>query len=198
MTYCTASGVKAFINDSTAYDADDFPSDAEILELINMADNFIDYRTDRVWYLASGVEYYDHNGEEILLSRHFPIVSVTELAEIQSDFTYSALIETRNTDNSDGFFIKDADSGQIYISDPTSDLQAYRLTYQWGFSTTPKIIQRLSTYMVARDILFRLSSSNDDSDITRQWNNEITLFEREIARMFDVLEREYNWKTGAL
>ena len=190
MAYTTASGVKLYLN-SVSYSTEDWPSDSEIEFLIDLNDSIIDRMAGKTYATASGVEYYDCNGYEKLITDHAPIITITELAELQDDGTYAAMTETRDDDVSSSYYVENYDAGIIHLNDPISDNNAYRLTYTWGYSTTPAWVSKLSLLLTVRDVLQRLASSNDSQELMREIENQIKMINIEIDKLGQLIDMEF-------
>lgn len=197
-TYCTASGVKAYLNDSafsSIESSGDFPSNSIIEDWIEIKEDKIDGWCDRTFKeKTSQVEYYDHDQGNILLVDNYPIISISELGELQSDWSYEALTKTRNEDTDSSYYIKDSEAGKIHLNDPIYDEQAYKLTYTYGYtsSTRPKWIKELCKLMTAKKVLSRILIDNDDNENRREWTRFIDdVLQVEIDELKEMIERRF-------
>jgi len=144
--YCSINDVRNYTKvQSAEYD------DTSITLMIEQAQDIIDERS-KMDFTTSGnsvVEYYDGSGDNIMFTRNYPIISISEIAIDDNDNeTYDKVL------TSDEYEI-DTETGRIHLTaDATiSKFPAYirgvRITYDYGYSAVPGIIKQLTILMVA-------------------------------------------------
>jgi hypothetical protein len=159
MGYSTASDVGNLIN--MAFSATSTPTQTQVEEFISRADAYIDSFSGHNWQGVNTVtqEYHDGVGYGpragmILLKKH-PVISITSVeyysgTEWKNDTaegkpneyptmqTYSAYLE----------------EGKIVFSRLRLDgHKLYRVTYTWGYTSTPVFIKDLSSTLAALGVL---------------------------------------------
>ena len=194
-TYCTADDVKNYLNSSAFSSTDstgDFPSDSVINSMIENNEEIIDELCDTIFTTKEVTEYYDHDASnDLLILDHYPVVSVSAVYELQSDYSYEELTETRDRDMDDSYYLKDEKAGIIILSDPITDVDAYKVTYTYGYSSVPKYVKKLCILMTVRDIINRLANSTDSPDIANAWMKQLALLNKEIEKIEEVVVRRY-------
>ena len=201
--YCSASGVKVFLNDSAFDSTDstgDFPSDLVITDYIEMNQEFLNALCDRQFtQVDDEIEYVDFESGNLILLKNYPVVSVSEVGELQSDFTYTTLTDTRDTDTDSSFYLKDSSAGIIRLSDPIQDEQAYRVTYSYGYATVPKWVAKLCLLMTCRDVVMRLANSTDSTELMREWTRLCEkILDPEIKKLTELVRNRFRFVARAI
>jgi hypothetical protein len=113
-------------------------------------------------YESTSPRYFLWPGQIIYL-RHWPIISVTNLYENEAELDEAAdwVERTEGPGTNSSFIILKRDFlGQylgyaLYFYDnfPEVGPQRLRVTYNWGFSSVPSLIEELSTVLAALKVL---------------------------------------------
>ena len=203
-TYCTASGVKLRLDSSAFSGVDrsgDFPSDSEIVDLIEINEGIINEMCGGVTFSTETVtEYYDHAGQSVLVLRNFPVVSITSMYELDSD-SYQEMTATDPGDGSTTtkrYYLKDSDAGLIWLWSPITDTDAYKITYTYGYSSVPSYIQKICELMTCRDVVMRLHSACETPELQAEYRGAIKLLNTEINWLEDLITRQYRYRARSI
>ena len=133
-----------------------------ISRMIAQSDAYIDSSTKRKFGLNTGeIEYLDvEPKQKVFFVKNYPIITCSEVAEnisSQAD-TPDWKVRTEGLGNDYICNAYDRSIGRIRFIDnyPQQGIDRLRVTYNWGYNTTPEIIEELSTLMTIR----RLVDSN--------------------------------------
>ena len=148
------------INSSTT------PSDVTVLKWIEEASSEIDNATGMVWdkRIVSN-EVHDYDGSGTFHTYNNPILSVTSLyKEVNgvggSSESWTLLSEGRLSTQD---FMVYKPEGEIVFHGsrmPQAGFQNLKVSYSYGFSTTPVFIERLATLMVAKRMIYSVQSGS--------------------------------------
>jgi len=169
MVYTNISSISEELGGFTI-DNDSTPNNTTVNSWIDEADAIINERTGKVWTSnTASSEYYDYDGSGSLFTQQSPIISITKLekevnginAESES---WTELTEGRlNTQD----FIVYKPEGEIVFhgqSMPMAGYQNIRISYTYGKTSCPNIIQRLATMMVARRVINSVINNTSTSE----------------------------------
>ena len=112
-------------------------------------------------------EYYDAPGLDTqIFTRHFPIISVQSFYYRDSvTDNWSSELTSSLTELTDGYYIDNADAGEIKLWSPINSRyprygvagdgfeNVYKISYTFGYATIPGYVKTLCKKMVARQIL---------------------------------------------
>jgi len=167
MAYSSIDLVSAYLGGVTI-DASSAISSADVTEWLDWADAEIDKITNSKYVTGTvSQEIMDYEGENWLRVDKRPIISVTTLEYNENplgtgDASWVALSEGRDSDND---FIVYKERGEILFhgTRPLTTPQGVRITYTYGYATTPDVVKELATALVAQKYL-KAISGKDFSD----------------------------------
>jgi len=157
MTYTTEANVEAYLGES--FDETTTPSTSDIAIFIDWTDKLIqDYTGTAFESTAATDEILDSEGRERFKLPKRPIISVTtfevDKAGLGSSNSPDWEARTEGRTNSEDFVILN-DEGVLhfYRDAPSAGIQNVRVTYNYGYSSVPKDVERLATLLVVKEIL---------------------------------------------
>lgn len=137
---------------------------------IQDASDEIDRVTKRIWskdtVTSSAYEYMDHDGSNIIKLKHKPVISVESL-EYESEglgaatTAWSSCTEGR-TDASEFVLYKDEGVIKFHTNSdgkwPIYGHQNIRVTYTYGYESTPRSVKRLCALLVAKRYILSVAN----------------------------------------
>lgn len=169
-SYTTVSEVAAELGGVTI-NATSTPSLSQVESWISDASKEIEQLTGRVWsstsVTSSAYEYHDYDGNGFIRPKHTPIISVESLEYETgglgaSATAWSTLSEGR-TENDEFIVYKEASLIKLHTLKNAPLLRAgfqnIRLTYTYGYTSTPVHIKRLCTLLVAKRYIASVANS---------------------------------------
>lgn len=162
--YTTATLVEAELRASEIFSSSTIPTLTQVTDWIEEESSDID---SRLGYTLASTQYdvkIDYDGGDYIYTKITPVITVDTLLYNtvsigDTDYATSWVEKTEDTH----FFTK-KDRGQLGIIwtnwAPTAGQQKINLIYTAGYSTTPLIVQKLATKMVANRVLNTLLSQN--------------------------------------
>ncbi len=152
-----SSGVQLKID----YDYADLPNSV-IERMISQSDEYIEKITKRNFGHNTGeTEYLDvEPKQKTFFLRNFPIITISSVAENTASITDNPSWVTRSEGLGNDYICNDYDKtiGRIRFIDnfPEEKINGLKVVYDYGYTTTPAIIEELSTLLTIR----RLVDSN--------------------------------------
>lgn len=133
------------------------PSTSTVTGWIEEASNQIELMTGRIWTsTTASSSLLDYDGSGYLRLPNAPVISITTLEYEDKGLgadaaNWTSLTEGRTND----FILYDTDGEIKFFGDstPTTGYENVRVTYVYGYATTPLWIQALCTAMVARSYI---------------------------------------------
>jgi len=159
--YTTEANVEALLLESI--DSSTTPNSTQVAKFITWADALIDERTGTLFDTAlASSEVHSYDGSGYLFVDHGPIVSVSEILVDQNGFNseaadWQSLSEGRLADND--FYVDEYHPRKINFKtsttgiSPVAGVQNVKVTYTYGHSSVPTIVEELSTALVAKKVL---------------------------------------------
>lgn len=170
MTYTTTTEVAAELGGITITSTSS-PSTTQVTSWIRDAEAEINSLTGMSWntqsLTGSVYEYHDYKGNNRLILNNAPVISITKVEYISSDWgapsvTWTELTEGRTSSDS---FIVYKDEGLIQFHNNTSGthlpkrgVQNVRVQYSYGKATVPNEIKRFATLLVAKRYMLSVAS----------------------------------------
>lgn len=160
--YTTASLVEADIRASTTFSSSTTPTLGQVNNWIEEESRVVELRTGMVFgSTLSSSTYMDYDGADIFRFPQSPVLSVTkvEYNVFSNGLTPSWVTLEEGFDKN---YLVYEDEGEIeFISGsnathkikPKAGKKRLRLTYSYGYSTTPLEIQRITTKAVAMRVI---------------------------------------------
>lgn len=152
MAYTTAALIEAELSSAASFSTSTIPTLAQVTTWISETDAYIDQISSNVYAQSTYVEDVNYEGEDRIVLKHAPIISVTSVlyspyAIGTSDYSLS---ETMVEDTDFTVF-----KGKGYLEvlpswSPRSGSKQIQVTYVAGYATTPLPVQMLATKMVAK------------------------------------------------
>jgi len=157
MTYTTEANVESYLGE--AFDGSTTPSTTDITLFITWADKLIeDYTGTAFESTAVTAEILDSEGYTRFKLPKRPIISVTtfevDKAGLGSSNSPDWEARTEGRTNSEDFVIL-KDEGILYFHNdvPSIGIQNIKITYNYGYGSVPKDVERLATLLVVKEIL---------------------------------------------
>jgi hypothetical protein len=170
MAYTTQALVLADLGvTSSTITASSVPSTSDISNWISEAKAEIDSFTGRAWESTSvSNEYYDYDGTGILMLKNTPVISISSLqTEIMgvgaTTSSWDTLTEGRT--GADNFELY-SDIGVVKFHSSTNGKWArtgsksIRVSYSYGQSSVPLLIQRLATLIVSERYIMSFANAS--------------------------------------
>jgi hypothetical protein len=155
MAYTTAALVEAELSSSASFSTSSIPTLAQLTTWIAETDAIIDQLSANVYAQSTYVEEINYEGEDRIVLKHAPILSVTSVQyspyALGSTEYPGYVTKTANTD-----YAVFLEKGYIEVLpqwSPRSGLKQIKVTYVAGYSTTPAPVQSLATKMVAKRVI---------------------------------------------
>jgi hypothetical protein len=214
VAYTTISNVCAELGITVAsLTSSSIPSSTDVTAWINEAGAEIETYSGRVWASTvvptTAFEVYDYSGDGVLLLEHRPVLSITQLltntAPLGSDASWVELTEGRGSTNSFELYNEQGMlrfHGNSNGTKPYAGSRTIKVAYSYGYSTTPLLVQRLATMIVAERYITTFSNASAGqlggtisvgpisvSDSTSFSINRLVNIRQEKQRLFDLLGR---------
>jgi len=174
VSYTTPEKVKEEIRASYPFTDTTIPSLTAVTNWIEEESEEIDHVSASVFGQTTHSELIDYDGEDIITLKYSPVISVTRV--LYSPFILEsssyALSDTK-VENTDYSVYKD--SGEIAVLfnswSPKEGRKRIQIDYVSGYSTTPKIVQKLATKKVAKRVMdsliqYNMSEGNVGGSVT--------------------------------
>lgn len=163
--YTTTSLVQAEIRASTAFTSDTLPTLAQVTNWIQEVSREVEIVTGNIF--ASTVvssEYQDYDGDSIIRFNHYPIISVQKVEYNQGTNTTPDFIELTTGFGNDLLLYEN--EGELeFINTPKSEgKKRLRLSYTYGYASTPLEVQRVATLLAAKRVIMSLQNSQGNSE----------------------------------
>jgi hypothetical protein len=159
--YCTAAEVQAELQSSTAFSTSTYPSLTTVQQWIYEASDYINNLAGDVFGVTSYTQYVDLNGQEVIQTKHSPIISVTTVEYNVNSLGSTASWETRTAETD--YVVYEA-SGEIALVfanfNPSDGRKRLRVTYKAGYLEVPARVGMLCKKLVADRVLSSLLNSN--------------------------------------
>ena len=162
-SYTTADNVQAELRATTDFSATSNPTLTSVNLWINNASDEINQTAGRVYGQTSYTETYDYNGEDILITKNAPIISITSVLYStaplgNANYALSAT-KTENTD-----YTTYLNEGEVEILSanwtPSTGNKRIQINYDAGFSIVPGTVEMLATKKVTKRVLDTLMSKD--------------------------------------
>lgn len=191
--YCTLADVETYcgVNFSDGIG----PSDSEVATMITNASRMVDaYAGRQLAGTETHVEWFDSTTrlQHLVLSNR-PVVSVASVEETKSDGSLTTLVEGRNRDGVDIWWLDDSESGIIRFHKHIGidAKQVFKVTYTAG-RTAPPIEAKMATiFLVVRQAArAALNDENCENRIKEMWKPLLASTESEYREMLDRVKRD--------
>lgn len=160
MKYCTLQDVEAELRASENFTSSTVPTKTQV-------ENWIEQESDRITVASNRVygeeevtnQLFDYFGEDFLSFDQAPVTEVGSVEYNEGTVTDTSFVSL--TEGSD--YILYEDRGQIkFVGEfsPDRGEQRFRVSYTYGYESTPGRIRRLCSKLVAKRVLESLVSSN--------------------------------------
>ena len=173
MAYSSIALVSAYLGGVTINDSSAVTS-TEVGDWLDWADAEIDKITGTKFVTGTVTnEEHTYEGGNYLRVRKRPVISVTTLEYNTvrlgvGDASWSTLTEGRASD--DDFIVTKHNGEILFHGDrPYTDPQGVRITYTYGYATTPNVVKELATALTAKKWLMsvmRKDTNDSPSNIT--------------------------------
>lgn len=156
-SYCTLAQLKAELRATQDFSASTYPTADQASTWIAEDSDEVNAISGRNWGVTAYSETLDYQGEDKLILRNAPIVSVTSVlySPYELGNTLYGLTDTKvaNTD-----YTVYNDEGEIAILGwtPCEGRKRIQVNYTAGFNPVPERIQKLVTKKVAKRIMYSL------------------------------------------
>lgn len=161
-TYTTADLVKNELRATTDFSATTNPTLDTVNEWIEEESAQIDKDSARIWGSAAYTDVIDYDGREVIELKNSPMISLTSVKYSEYALgTDDYSLTTAKVEDTD--FTVDLERSQIIILpkwSPSPGRKRIEVKYTAGFSTTPKLVQKLATKQVSLRTLNSLINSN--------------------------------------
>jgi hypothetical protein len=167
-TYTTLSLVQAEIRADTAFSSSTTPTADQVTTWIEEASKEVELRTNQLF--ASTVvtsQYFDYDGDEIFRFPQVPLLSIETFrynindnaqtpswVTLQEGLGYNYLLYL---EEAEAEFISGANATNKVT--PLSGKKKFCIDYTYGYASTPLEVQRLTTLMVAKRVIYSLVNS---------------------------------------
>jgi hypothetical protein len=152
MAYTTAALVEAELSSAASFSTSSVPTLAQLTTWISETDAYIDQISSNVYAQSTYVDEINYEGEDRILLKHAPIISVTSVQyspyALGSTEYPGYVTKTANTDYA--VFLEKGYIEVLPSWSPRSGLKQIKVTYVAGYTTTPLPVQMLATKMVAK------------------------------------------------
>jgi hypothetical protein len=163
--YTDLSSLRAELRATADFSASTYPTAEQALAWIEEESDYIKTLSGRNWGSDSYEEVLDYNGEDTILLREAPILSVTSMvyatAPLGTD-TYS--LSASMVEDTDFTVYKETGEISILGNIPYPGRKAVKVSYTAGFEDVPSRIKMLATKRAARRII--------DSLLTKDLNEK--------------------------
>lgn len=151
--YTDADSVSAILNGVTI-SGTTTPSDDQVDAWIAQASNELEVMTGRIWTstTASSV-ILDYDGSGYLRLPKSPVISISSLEYNKQGLGSSSSEWTSLTEGRTNDFIFYSDEGEVQFfgsNTPPAGQQRIRVSYTYGYASTPLWVEKLCAQMVAR------------------------------------------------
>jgi len=167
VTYTDASLVEAEIRADQSFSTSTIPTLAQLNVWIGEESAQIDRDAGMSFASTAYTDTIDYDGDtDILLLQHAPLISITNVLYSSSAIgTTSYALSDTKVENTD-YVVYDK-TGEIVILTnnwkPKEGRKRIQINYTAGYATTPEVIQKLATKMVAKRVLDSLMTSNTNN-----------------------------------
>jgi hypothetical protein len=166
MAYTTLELIQAEIRASTAFSSSTTPTAAQVTTWITEASKELEIISGNVF--ASTVVsslYMDYDGSEIIRLPQYPIISVQKVEYNNNGPTMASDYVTL-TEGFGNDYLLYSDEGELeLINGPkTPGKKRLRLSYTYGYTSTPAEIQRLATLLASKRVILSLQNSQGNSE----------------------------------
>ncbi len=163
--YTNAGLVGAELRLTTQFTNDTTPSIGDVNRWITEASDLVDGVTNKKWGKETYTEYFDYDGQERLITKNAPIVTITKLEYNDVSLGSTPVwVEKAEGDYFDVY----KETGEILLFlnkfSPKHKERCIRVTYEAGFENVPYKVRMLTTKLVAQRILNTKIAGNVESD----------------------------------
>ncbi len=155
MAYTTAALVEAELSSAASFSTSSVPTLAQLTTWISETDAMIDQLSANVYAQSTYVEEINYEGEDRIMLKHAPIISVTSVQyspyALGSTEYPSYVTKVADTDYS--VFLQKGYLEVLPSWSPRCGSKQIKVTYVAGYATTPPVVQMLSTKMVAKRVI---------------------------------------------
>ncbi len=164
VTYCTTAQVASFLQ-VDAFSVSTSPTDTEVAEFINRAEQYIDEKTHHAWRSTTVTsrlldvyeQYDDVSVAGYICSAHLPHGRITNpltSLKVYDGSTFVEWISSKTEGYNDDYWI-DYDRGIIYFRNtyPYRKENAIIVSYAYGAGAVPKDIEKAAILLAAADVL---------------------------------------------
>ena len=171
------------------YDYADVP-DSIISQMIDNSDDLIESETGRIFDSTSTTEYLNvESGQKVFFLKSYPILSLTSVERNISTQTNAPDWETLSAGLGEDYLTSSADNdiGRIRFIDnfPYSGQDNLKVTYSYGYSSTPNLVKELSILLTLR----QLANSSVYKSIVKGYDNFTPVRLNEIENRIEELKR---------
>jgi len=172
-TYTTATNVEAELRAENAFSSSTTPTLSQVNNWIEEESRVVELRTNTIWgsTLASST-YFDYDGADIFMFPQTPINSITKL---EYNVNANGLTPSWVTleEGFDKNYLLYSDEGEVefingqnstYKIKPKAGKKRLRISYSYGYATTPLQIQKITTKQVALRVASTLLASQANTE----------------------------------
>lgn len=159
--YTDLQQVQEELRSETSFSNNTLPSAQTVTRWIGQASERVDNIAGRTFGVTTYTEYIDYAGEEMLMLKHAPFISVTSV-EYNNQPSGQATNWTTLTEDTD--YVVYPETGEILIVldqwKPNFGNRNIKIIYSAGYVEIPEVIQTAVTKIVALRVLNTLISKN--------------------------------------
>jgi hypothetical protein len=159
--YVGLQQVQEELRTETPFSNNTLPSSQTVTRWIGQASERLDNIAGRVFGATSYTDYIDYAGEERIMLKHAPLISVAsiEYNDQPSGETPNWVTKTEDVD-----FVVYPDTGEVLVVLnkwlPKDGNRNIRITYTSGYTSVPEMVQMAVSKMVALRVLNSLITKN--------------------------------------
>lgn len=147
-----------------------------------MADALIDAAVGHDYLLHSAeTEYHDGDSFQKLVLRNYPVVGITSISK-RVEAAWQLLATFNETSGEGDYYLDKAIAGIVIWTNaehPGSGTRAVKVVYNWGYSSTPALISKLSAMLAAIQTYLKASGvvssdglvSISEGDLSLSWGS---------------------------
>ncbi|HEY9702082.1 MAG TPA: hypothetical protein V6C58_06535 [Allocoleopsis sp.] len=166
MAYTTLGLVQAEIRADTAFSSSTIPTASQVETWIDEVGRELEIISGNVFAsTAVSSQYLDYDGDTIIRLPHYPIISVQKVEYNKNGNSLATDFEEW-TEGFGNDFLLYSDEGELELigSAKTPGKKRLRVSYTYGYTSTPLEVQRLATLMAAKRVIMSLQNSQGNSE----------------------------------
>lgn len=173
-SYCTPEMVEAELRVETVFGSDTIPSLESVNRWIEEESKIVDLKCNSMFGSTSVTdELFDYDGDSIFRFPFSPLISVDKVEYNKNSNTASSEDWVVLEEGTGKNFLVYLDEGELkfingnnatYKGKVMSGSKRLRISYTYGYSSTPLEVQRLTTLSVAKRVIMSLASSQSNTE----------------------------------